>query len=71
MKKVAYCVDSVTIHNYTKFCLHICNIGDFTVGMCHPSRYYKGPKSKELIGLKGRLEVMVGHSGRGFLAENI
>ena len=31
-KKVAYCVDFVTVHHFTKFRSHICNIGDFTEG---------------------------------------
>ena len=28
-KKGAYCVDFVTVHHFTKFRSHICNIGDF------------------------------------------
>ena len=36
-KKVAYCVDFVTVHHCTKFRSHICNIGDFTEGaLCVP-----------------------------------
>ena len=51
-KKVAYCVDFVTVHHFTKFRSHICNIGDFTEGgtLCLPG-YCKGPKSPVLIGL--------------------
>ena len=53
-KKVAYCVDFVTVHHCTKFSSHICNIGDFTEGghIVPPPRYYKGPKSPVLIGLR-------------------
>ena len=53
-KKVAYRVDFVTVHHCTKFRSHICNIGNFTEGdtLCPPPRYYKGPKSAVLIGLK-------------------
>ena len=49
-KKVAYCVDFVTVHHCTMFRSHICNIGDFTEGgtKCPPP-YYKGPKSPVLI----------------------
>ena len=47
-RKVAYCVDFVTVHHFTKFRSNICNIGDFTKG---GTRYYKGPKSPVLIGL--------------------
>ena len=31
-KKLAHCVDFVTVHHCTKFRSHICNIGDFTEG---------------------------------------
>ena len=38
-KKVAYCIEFVTVHHFTKFRSHICNIGDFTEGggaLCAP-----------------------------------
>ena len=37
-KKVAYCVDFVTVHHCTKFRSHLCNTGDFTEGgtLCPP-----------------------------------
>ena len=45
---VIHCVDYATVHHFTKFRSHICNNGDFTEG----GRYYKGPKSPVLIGLR-------------------
>ena len=50
-KKVAYRVDCVAVNHCTKFRFHICNIGNFTEGA---PRYYKGPKSPVLIGLRNR-----------------
>ena len=58
-KKVAYCVDFVTVHRCTKFRSHICNIRDFTEGALCAPRYYKGPKSPVLTGLM-ILEIVMG-----------
>ena len=61
-KKVAYCVDLVTVHHCTKFRSHICNIGDFMEGggaLCAPLRYYKGPKSLVLIGLNPKKTLLI------------
>ena len=44
-KKVAYCVDFLTVHHCTKFRSHICNMGDFTEGgtLCPPVQGSKEP----------------------------
>ena len=68
MKKVAYRVDFVTVHHRTKFRSHICNIGNFTEGGHFvPPRYYKGPKSPVLVGLRNSVVCMTSHCDRVFI----
>ena len=45
-KKVAYCVDFVTVHHFTKCRSHIYNIGDFMEGgtLCPPPPVLQGSK---------------------------
>ena len=54
-KKVAYCVDFVTLHHFAKFRFHICNIGDFTEGggaLCAPLPVLQGSKKPGINGVK-------------------
>ena len=65
-KKVAYCVDFVTVHHCKRFRFHICNIDDFMEGaFCAPPQHCKGPKLPLLIGLKKVADYNVINYERG------
>ena len=55
-KKVAYCVDFVTVRHCTKFHPHVCNIGNCTEGaLCGPpgtTRVQKPGINRVKIGIK-------------------
>ena len=73
-KTVAYCVDFVTVHHFTKFRSHIFNIGDFTEGgTLSPPPVLQGSKKPGInrvkrdscVGVKLKLGRSGGRINRG------
>ena len=60
MKEVAYCVDFVTVHYFTKFRCHGCNIGDITEGFTYCNNFVTNCGTSMKLGFLWGVDTLKG-----------